>query len=567
VNNLTKVPTSYTSSKSYGQRAVIETTVGTSYSIAVDSNNAAYYGNFSLTWASVPRPPNDNFANARAISGKSGSTGGTTEAATKETSEPNHAGQSVGHSVWYRWTAPETGAFEFLATGVNFTPALAAYTGTSVGSLTEITSNSYDPSYYRSRVVLDATAGVTYSIAIDSTYSSSFGSFTLTWLEGVRPSNDVFANAQAIAGTSGMVNGTNSFATGERNEPYPSNGRSVWYKWTPISSGMVTFSTAGSDFDTYLSAYTGSSISSLSSVASNDDDASLRTSWMAFRAVAGTTYYIKVDGYSAAEGDITLTWNQGGSDFDRDGLSDLVWQNTQTGDATVWYLNGGVWSGVRDTFVKGFPLNQKIVGVADFDGDGKPDLLWQNQSNGDVAVWYMDGGGWTGRWDYVWKSIPLAWKINGLADLDGDGRTDLIWQNTQTGDLSYWLMDGIKKKATGYISHGLSTSMRLAGTGDFDGDGKADLVWQNSANGDVLVWYLDGVTWAGRSDYIVHGMSAAWQVAAILDANFDGKQDIVWQNTQTGDVSVWYMDRAVYTNTWNYIVRGVPTTWKIVHTH
>jgi len=36
-------------------------------------------------------------------------------------------------------------------------------------------------------------------------------------------------------------------------------------------------------------------------------------------------------------------------------------------------------------------LNWKIVGIADFDNDGKPDILWRNILNGQNRVWYMDG--------------------------------------------------------------------------------------------------------------------------------------------------------------------------------
>ena len=73
----------------------------------------------------------------------------------------------------------------------------------------------------------------------------------------------------------------------------------------------MTIDTAGSNFDTLLSVYTGSSVSALTSVASNDDDwaAGLTTSKVTFAVTAGTVYQIAVDGYGGASGNISLHIN------------------------------------------------------------------------------------------------------------------------------------------------------------------------------------------------------------------------------------------------------------------
>jgi len=142
------------------------------------------------------------------------------------------------------------------------------------------------------------------------------------------PSNDNFASAQTLAGCSGSVNGTNLRSTKEDGEinhlsttgdpnPNPGGNRTVWYKWQAPSTGNVTFSTAGSNFDTVLGIYSGSSVSSLSgSVVGQHDDVSDtdKTSVITFNANAGTTYMIAVAGYNNGNaggdvGSITLNWN------------------------------------------------------------------------------------------------------------------------------------------------------------------------------------------------------------------------------------------------------------------
>ena len=71
-----------------------------------------------------------------------------------------------------------------------------------------------------------------------------------------------------------------------------SGGKSVWWTWTAPSSGSVQIDTIGSSFDTILGVYTGSSVSALTTVASDDDSGGNYTSKVTFNAVAGTTYQI-----------------------------------------------------------------------------------------------------------------------------------------------------------------------------------------------------------------------------------------------------------------------------------
>jgi hypothetical protein len=135
------------------------------------------------------------------------------------------------------------------------------------------------------------------------------------------PSNDNFANAIVLSGsaTAGFTSGSNVSATKEAGEPNHADntgGKSVWWQWTPTSSGQVTFTTATSSFDTLLAVYTGGSVSGLTLIKANDDvnyPIDL-TSSVTFTAVAGTTYRIVVDGYNggggAASGSISLNWSQ-----------------------------------------------------------------------------------------------------------------------------------------------------------------------------------------------------------------------------------------------------------------
>ena len=115
------------------------------------------------------------------------------------------------------------------------------------------------------------------------------------------PPNDQFQNRIVLMGTNITVTGSNINATKQRNEPdHAGNigGSSVWWSWTAPTNGDLTITTDGStntdgsDLDTLLGIYTGSSVSALSLVVSNDDQVPglFVTSRVRFQAIKGRTW-------------------------------------------------------------------------------------------------------------------------------------------------------------------------------------------------------------------------------------------------------------------------------------
>jgi hypothetical protein len=128
-----------------------------------------------------PAPANDMFAAAQAIAGGSGTISGTTVSATKEPGEPAHAGNSGGHSVWYRWQAPARVNVTFSTSGSSFDTLLAVYEGSSVSALVAVAANDDSGSgTTTSRVRFRTRAGATYYIAVDGKNGAA-GPLTLSW--------------------------------------------------------------------------------------------------------------------------------------------------------------------------------------------------------------------------------------------------------------------------------------------------------------------------------------------------------------------------------------------------
>jgi FG-GAP-like repeat len=176
----------------------------------------------------------------------------------------------------------------------------------------------------------------------------------------------------------------------------------------------------------------------------------------------------------------------------------------------------------------------------DFDGNGISDLLWRDTQTGDLAIWLMDGTARASK-TFVFPRVDPSWQIAGVGDLDGDGRADLVWRNTQSGGVAEWLMDGTTLKAWSTLLSGLDQAWQISGVGDLDGDGKADLMWRNMQSGEVVEWLMNGAALKSWSS-VSSGVDLTWKIAGIIDLDGDGKSDLIWRNTQSGEVAEWLMN-------------------------
>ena len=262
---------------------------------------------------------------------------------------------------------------------------------------------------------------------------------------------------------------------------------------------------------------------------------------------------------------VPTNWTIAGiGDMNGDGKTDIVWRNTNTGDVAVW-LGNGVNPPTMTDVIGNAPLaTWSIAGIGDMDGDGKADLVWRNTATGDVAVWLGNGVNPPTTMDVIGNAPLATWSIADIGDTDGDGKADLVWRNTATGDVAVWLGNGVNPPTTtDVIGNAPLATWSIADIGDMDGDGKADLVWRNTATGDVAVWLGNGVNPPTTTGVIGGAPLAIWSIAGIGDTDGDGKADLVWRNTATGDVAVWLGNGVNPPTATGVIADGVPLEWEI----
>jgi hypothetical protein len=231
------------------------------------------------------------------------------DSAVSATAQPNEPANGTGHTVWFRWTAPQDGPVAFDTMTGYFPTVVNAYTGTTLESLAAVVRLP-DPGSLASRtnrVRFFAEAGRVYHIQVDAA-TATLGRFVFKWWLGA-PGNDHFADAKYF--DSGVyrfalssVNATKE--PGEPNHAGNSGGRSVWIPFVGEINRGLTISTEGSEFDTLLAVYVGNGLSNLTEVASSDDDGTNHWSRVHFDTVLGTQYWIAVDGSQGDGGNIYL---------------------------------------------------------------------------------------------------------------------------------------------------------------------------------------------------------------------------------------------------------------------
>jgi hypothetical protein len=197
----------------------------------------------------------------------------------------------------------------------------------------------------------------------------------------------------------------------------------------------------------------------------------------------------------------------------------------------------------------------------DFDGDGRADLLFQNTA-GQIGRWYMNGSGAINSAAVMDSGDLGDWKAVGIADMNNDGIADIIFQDT-AGQIAVWYLNGSGAiSSAAVIYSGDLGDWKVVGVADMNKDGNADILFQNTA-GQIAVWYLNGSGAISSGGLLYTGDPGDWKVVAIADMDNDGKADILFQNT-AGQIAVWHMDGSGGISSSVVIYSGDLGDWKVV---
>ena len=262
---------------------------------------------------------------------------------------------------------------------------------------------------------------------------------------------------------------------------------------------LVTASLAGSSLNLSVKSNRGG----FADIAVNATDTNGNTAQSKFRlSVAGGLIATSVTGDANNDGITDFVFQNGAGQL-------FEWFLDGTGTTINFATGAGLKPGSK--FLYGGGLGDwRLAARADVNNDGIPDLIFQN-SIGQIYRWLLDGSGnpinfATGTGlkpgsGFLYGGGLGDWRVVATADINGDGIPDLVFQNS-AGQIYKWLLDGSGnainfttgtglKPGSGFLYGGGLGDWRVVATADINGDGIPDLVFQNSA-GQIYKWLLDG---------------------------------------------------------------------------
>lgn len=252
------------------------------------------------------------------------------------------------------------------------------------------------------------------------------------------------------------------------------------------------------------------------------------------------------------------------ADVNEDGVPDLLWRNSNTGDIGAWLLSGPT---VLDSQLLSWPcgsdcINQwKPIGAL-----GRDHLLWHNASTGQLESWVLSGATVTGTQTLDATCGPGCanqWKAVGTGDFRQDGVSHgVLWHDASTGQLGVWSVNGATVTDTQILSGGLcdtesGCAQRFHVVG-VNRHGAPNILWFDPDRGTLLYWVMAptpgldpahpyyttvqaaaALSWSCAAST---GCSQQWTPIGIDDVDGDGQDDVVWFNATTGEVSAWLLD-------------------------
>jgi hypothetical protein len=226
-----------------------------------------------------------------------------------------------------------------------------------------------------------------------------------------------------------------------------------------------------------------------------------------------------------------------------DRLTDIVWRNPLDNSYSRRTLSGS--SLVAETPQANLPAsgNWKVAATGDQNNDGQSDVLWRNSDNGQLRWQSFDANNNPLASVDLLSVSDFSWSIGGTADFDRDGQLDILWYNRASGEVGWWLMNGAQIRDVAMLQTvGNPSTWNAVGTADANGDGQIDILWRNDSAQSTGWWLMNGKAIQSVAYLVPNEPDSNQQVKGIGDFNRDGTIDVLWQNRISGATNLWLMD-------------------------
>ena len=231
-------------------------------------------------------------------------------------------------------------------------------------------------------------------------------------------------------------------------------------------------------------------------------------------------------------------------DFDDDGLDDVVVASPGGDVAQLALLTANPDLTLTLAAQPSGLAAQEAIATGDIDGDGHIDVVQVSDDSGQATVLYGDGTGAFGQQDSF--DVPFKPQSVAVADFDADGRHDVLVGTADRGSLATFRIAQDRSVTSGpSVVEGVRDINEIA-TGDFNGDGDLDVIGHQTGYGSVMSLLLGdgGSTFALANTFDPPSKPANAADIAVADFNQDGNDDWVLPAAFPNTVTVYFSDGA-----------------------